>query len=95
MIFLLSFIQNVSFSMMSRARNRDRYSYLIATSLVSNTVWMWTLKKLMTSDFGLYEQLMYAAGTTAGTLAGVKVSMWIESLIGAKSDSHVGARRES
>lgn len=84
-IFCLAFMQNMSFSLVSRARNRNNIKYLVACSILSNAVWFMTFRELILSDMNFILLIPYTLGTTAGSVFGVKTAMKIESLIGAKT----------
>lgn len=88
-ILFLAFIQNVSFTMVSRSRNRDSYQYHAICSVFSNGIWFLTMRQLVVADLSYWLLIPYICGTVAGSLFGAKVSMRIETLIGARSDSHV------
>lgn len=49
-ILLLAFIQNVSFSMVSRSRNRDNMTYHATCSVFSNGIWFLTMHELVAAD---------------------------------------------
>lgn len=85
----LALIQNVSFSMVSRSRNRDNTNYHAIASLLSNTLWYMTMRKLVLLDMTLLLFIPYATGTLAGSVFGVKISMIIEKILNATSDSHL------
>lgn len=85
-IVTLAYIQNVSFSIVSRSRNRDHILYHIIASGLSNTIWFLTFKQLIIADMAYWLIPVYVVGTVAGSVSGVKVSMWIENLLGAKAD---------
>jgi uncharacterized membrane protein YfcA len=86
----LAFVQNVSFSIVSRSRNRDNIAYHIIAATASNTIWFLTFKQLIVQDMPYWLIPFYVLGTVLGSVFGVKVSMWIENLIGAKADkSHI------
>lgn len=91
-ILVLAFLQNVSFSMVSRARNRNNWTYMLFTSVVSNTVWFLTFRQLVIGEMNFYLFIPYTVGTVIGSLAGAKVSMWIESWLGAVSDEHIARK---
>lgn len=88
-ILVLAFIQNCSFSLVSRSRNRDNMTYHIIAATFSNTIWFLTMRQLVVSDLTLMLLLPYTIGTVAGSVFGVKVSMFVERLIGATSDGHI------
>lgn len=80
----LAFVQNVAFSLNSRARNRDHFGYHAVAATFSNLVWFATFKMLVTEEMGWWLAAPYIVGTVAGSLWGASVSMRIERLIGAK-----------
>ena len=88
-IFGLSFIQNVSFSIVSRSRNRDNKKYLIIASFFSNGIWYLTFRALVLRDMTMLLFVPYTLGNVLGSVIGVTVSMWFEKLLGAQSDSHI------
>jgi len=84
-ILFLAFIQNVSFSMVSRSRNRDSRAYHTICSVFSNGIWFMTMHQLVAADLTFYLAIPYIIGTVAGSLFGVEASIKIEKLIGAKA----------
>lgn len=85
----LAFFQNVSFSLVSRSRNRDNMRYHVIASMLSNTIWFLTFRELIMGEMSLYLLPFYMAGTITGSVLGVKISMRIEKWLGATSDSHI------
>ena len=88
-ILILAFVQNVSFSVVSRSRNRDNLRYHMVAAVFSNGIWFLTFRQLILADMNLLLFLPYTIGTVSGSLTGVKVSMFIERILGAASDSHL------
>jgi len=86
---LLAFIQNVSFSIVSRSRNRDNTTYHMVAAFFSNTIWFLTFRELVKADMTFMLFIPYVAGTMSGSLWGMKLSMWIEGKIGATADGHM------
>ncbi len=84
-ILALAFIQNVSFTMVSRSRNRDNMAYHAACSVASNGIWFATMHYLVAADLSWIMALPYIAGTVCGSLFGARVSIAIEQVIGAKA----------
>ena len=87
-ILFIAFIQNVSFSMVSRARNRSNMAYHAVCSVFSNGLWLATFGLLGAEflvDQNYWMAIPYIMGTVAGSLFGAKVSIKIEKLIGAKA----------
>lgn len=88
-ILSLAFIQNVSFSMVGRSRNRDNMTYHAICSVFSNMIWFFTMRELVLADLSTTLLLPYIVGTVAGSVFGAKVSSRIEILIGATADGKV------
>ena len=84
-IVTLSFIQNVSFTMVSRARNRDNMKYHAICSVFSNGLWFMTMNYLVAADLVFWLVFPYIVGTVSGSIFGATVSMRIEKIIGAKT----------
>jgi len=84
-IVLLAFIQNVSFTMVSRSRNRDNMTYHAVCSVFSNGCWFLTMRELVLADLTLWLFFPYVVGTVAGSLFGAAVSIKIEKAIGARA----------
>ena len=46
-ILVLAFVQNISFSIVSRSRNRDNIRYHIIAATFSNSIWFLTFRQLI------------------------------------------------
>lgn len=88
-IFALAFLQNISFSIVSRSRNRDNVKYHLIASFFSNTIWFLTFRELILADMSWSLFIPYAVGTMLGSVTGANISMRIEKWLGATSDGHV------
>lgn len=86
-VLFLAYIQNISFSIVSRARNRNNQTYHACAAVMSNLIWFATFRLLFIEDMSWTLLVPYTMGTVAGSLTGAKVSMWIEKKIGARADS--------
>lgn len=84
-ILALSFIQNVSFSLASRSRNRDHRLYHAICAVFSNGLWFWTMRELVLAELTILLAIPYVIGTVAGSLFGAEIAMKIERMIGAKT----------
>lgn len=82
-LICLAFVQNVSFTMVSRSRNRDNMTYHAICSVFSNGIWFATMHQLVVADLTWWLLVPYIIGTVSGSLFGAKVSMRIEKTIGA------------
>ena len=85
LILTLAYIQNISFTMVSRSRNRDNMTYHAICSVFSNGIWFLTMHQLVVAELTYWLLLPYVIGTVAGSLSGAKASMFIERAIGAKT----------
>lgn len=75
----LAYCQNVSFSVVSRSRNRNSKLYHFIAAIFSNGVWFITMKYLIVSkDMTFQLFIPYTAGTVLGSTSGQALSMWIE-----------------
>lgn len=90
----LAFVQNISFSIVSRSRNRNNMKYHLIAAFFSNTIWFLTFRALIKGDMNFVLFMPYCVGTMCGSLCGVKISMFIEKLLGAAADGHLGNQQE-
>jgi len=82
-MMLMAFAQNVSFSIVSRSRNRDSKLYHFVAAIASNGVWFMTMKYLVvTQQMTWLLFIPYTVGTVCGSVTGQAVSMWIEKKLG-------------
>ena len=88
-IFCLAFIQNVSFSIVSRSRNRNNKAYHIIASVFSNSIWFLTFRELILGDMNYILFIPYVVGTVFGSTSGMTISMKIEKYLNASSDGHL------
>lgn len=78
-MMVMAFCQSVSFSIVSRSRNRDNKTYHFVAAIFSNGVWFLTLKYLViTNNMTWMLFIPYSIGTVTGSVAGQAISMWIE-----------------
>lgn len=84
-LIVLAFLQNASFSMVSRARNRDNMLYHAGASVLSNGIWFACMGILVIADMSFTLFIPYLIGTVLGSLFGAKASMKIEKLLGAET----------
>ena len=88
-LMLLAFVQNVSFSVVSRSRNRNNIKYHLIAAFFSNATWYLTFRSLVTAGMTLDLFWWYCAGTMFGSCTGVKISMRIERWLHIGSDDHL------
>lgn len=84
-ILTLAYVQNISFTMVSRSRNRDNMTYHAMCAVASNGIWFATMHHLVAAQLSWWMAVPYIIGTVAGSLTGAAASMRIEKLIGAKT----------
>ena len=89
LIFCLAFIQNISFTVTSRSRNRDNKNYHLWAALFSNSIWFLTFRELIKGDMNLILFIPYCAGTMLGSVRGMSISMFFEKKFGASADAHL------
>jgi hypothetical protein len=78
-MMIMAFCQSVSFSIVSRSRNRNSKSYHFIAAIFSNGVWFATLKFLaITNNMSWLLFVPYTIGTVSGSVTGQAISMWIE-----------------
>ena len=73
--------------MMGRARNRNNLVYHGILVAASNLLWIVFMKELISSD--TMTMIYGSIGSTIGAICGQPLSMYVENLIGAKSDEHI------
>jgi uncharacterized membrane protein YfcA len=88
-ILVLAYLQNVSFSIVSRARNRNSWKYHLFAAAGSNTIWFLTFRQLVLAEMSFLLFVPYTVGTVVGSLTGAWLSMRVERWLGATSDDHV------
>lgn len=88
-ILVLAFIQNISFTLVSRSRNRDNKRYHIIAAIFSNSIWFLTFRELILGDMNYVLFIPYVIGTVLGSTYGMTVSMKIERWLGASADGHI------
>jgi len=93
-ILMLAFVQNISFSIVSRSRNRNNIRYHLIAATFSNAIWFLTFRELVKADMNFVLFLPYVLGTICGSCCGVKISMFIERLLGASADRHLKAEKK-
>ena len=75
----MAFAQNVSFSIVSRSRNRDSKTYHFIAAIFSNGVWFMTMKYLIvTQNMTWLLFIPYTIGTVCGSVTGQAISIWLE-----------------
>jgi uncharacterized membrane protein YfcA len=89
LLMLLAFAQSVSFSVVSRSRNRNNITYHMIASIFSNAIWFLTFRSLVVNNMNFALFIPYTIGTVGGSVTGVKVSQFIEKILHAESDSHL------
>jgi hypothetical protein len=85
-LLLVSAWQAVSFTMVSRARQRNSAQYLAWCSVFSNGVWYICMHYLAMGKITLERAAPYIVGNAAGSLIGQNLAMQAEKLSGAVMD---------
>jgi predicted lysophospholipase L1 biosynthesis ABC-type transport system permease subunit len=88
-VLVLAFIQNISFTLVSRSRNRDNKQYHIIASVFSNGIWFLTFRELVLADMTFILFIPFVIGTVLGSVYGMSVSMKIEKMLNASTDKHL------
>lgn len=92
-ILVLAFVQSVSFSVVSRSRNRNNKTYHLIAATFSNSIWFLTFRELVLSDMSFMLFIPYIIGTVLGSTYGMTVSMWIEKRLKASADGHLNQNK--
>jgi len=83
-MMVMAFFQNVSFTIVSRSRNRNHMMYHLVAAVFSNGVWFMTMKYLViTQNMSWVLFIPYTIGTVSGSLFGQAISIRIEKWLGA------------
>ena len=94
LMMVLAFVQNVSFSIVSRSRNRDNVAYHRIAAVFSNGVWFVTMKYLIdVKHMSWLLFIPYTVATVYGSTTGQQISMWVEKKLNLSSDGHLKAAK--
>lgn len=88
-VFVLSLFQTVTFSLASRARNRDHHWYNFIASIIGNLAWFLCFRELDISGYDWTLLIPYSLGGGLGAVLGTRLSMVIEKRIHASADKHL------
>lgn len=69
--------------------------YHLIAAFFSNTIWFLTFRALIKGDMNFVLFMPYCVGTMCGSLCGVKISMFIEKLLGASADEHLEKKSDA
>lgn len=78
--FGLVFFQSMTFTFISRARNRDNIPLATIASFLSNGVWLLVFRGLVLNLTDGYMYVVYILAMTSGTLLQMKISKRLESI---------------
>ena len=67
-LFLLTVLQNASFTLVSRARNSNSLIYHGLASIASNGIWLLVIKKVVTNLDSSDMMITYVCGSVIGSL---------------------------
>lgn len=88
-LLFLSTWQALSFTMKSRAGQRNNQQYLAWASVFSNGVWYLTMHELALGSITIEKAIPYIVGSAVGSLVGQLLSMKVERATGATMDVSV------
>ncbi len=88
LLFLAAW-QALSFTMKSRAGQRNNQQYLAWASVFSNGVWYLTMHELALGSITIEKAIPYIVGSAVGSLIGQLLSMKVERMTGATMDVSV------
>jgi len=77
-LMAVCFMQNVSFVLVSRSRNRNNPYYHLATAISSNGIWFIVFAQLVPKDLSTDLLIPFIGGTTLGSLFGASVAIKVE-----------------
>lgn len=83
LVLALAYIQNIAFTMVGRARNRNHIGYNAVMSVFSNGIWFLTMQQLVVSQMSAWLLFPYVVGTVLGSMTGAAASARIEKWLGA------------
>ncbi|MBI2640669.1 MAG: hypothetical protein HYW91_02140 [Candidatus Sungbacteria bacterium] len=90
----LAYLQNITFSLTSRARTRNHAPYHFIASVSASLVWFLTFRTLVLAKMSIELAIPYTCFTVLGSLTGAQLSMWIERHIGAFADEDTMSKDE-
>jgi uncharacterized membrane protein YfcA len=79
----LSFVQTMSFTLISRARQRKDKKYHAWASVCSNGVWYLTMQQLVLGKIQAFQAAPYVVGNVSGSLIGQGTALKAEKIMGA------------
>lgn len=74
-LFLMTILQNLSFTVVSRARNSDNILFHAIAAVASNGLWFIVANSVIAKPNSVALGITYVAGTVTGSLIGHYVSM--------------------
>jgi len=89
LVFLLSFLQTVTFAICSRARNRGNVMYNLIATFTGNLCWFMCFREVAIQGWDIGLLWYYCFGASAGSVVGVFISERIERWINASADGHL------
>ena len=93
--FALVFLQSMSFTFISRARNRNNVRVATIASVFSNLSWLLVFRHLVLNLADLVNYIIYIVAMTLGTLVQMKLSLRIEKKFGDQSTIYIsGGQRD-
>ena len=87
LFFVLVIFQSMSFTFISRARNRNNIGLAGVASLFSNGAWILVFRQIVLNVHDMWIYVIYVIAMAIGTLIQMKLSMKIEGWLKTKSDA--------
>lgn len=86
-LMCLAFLQNISFTFVSRSRQKDNFNYHLVAAIGSNGVWFLTYSQMIKHGMPISMLPVFLSGTALGSLFAAYESGKIEKLLGATADA--------
>ena len=74
-MFVLTMLQNASFTLVSRARNSDSMMFHAIASILSNGMWLLVIRQIVTSIDKIELMIAYLIGSVVGSIGMHYLSM--------------------
>lgn len=95
-LIIITLAMQISFALVSRARQRNNALYHLLAAILSNGSWFFMLHlvaAMAKNEFRLF--VPYAVGAAVGTFVGTWLAMQIEVKTGALADRYIPAKTQA